>query len=112
MNSSQRRFSSIAAAFVIACATTLAQSTTPAARSIIVAARPLTPLEIVTVFAAARREVAGKIVRLAYGPTGPGPLVRMGSDGRPTLMRTESGYDFGRGFSSSAANGGTVQTQQ
>jgi len=112
MSNSPKRFSSVAVVFVVACATAIAQSTTPAARTIIVGGRPLTPPEIVTVLTAVRHEVSGKIARLAYGPTGPGPLVRMGPDGRPTLMRAESGYDYGRGSTSSAGNGATVQTQE
>jgi len=111
MSSSRKRFNSVAFLLVVACATALAQPTTPAARTIIAAGRPLTPPEIVTVLTVVRREVSGKIARLAYGPTGPGPLVRMGSDGRPTLMREESGYDYGRGSTSSAGNGATVHTQ-
>jgi hypothetical protein len=112
MGRSPKRFSSVAVVFVVACATAIAQSTTPAARTIIVAGRPLTPPEVITVLTAVRREVAGKIARLAYAPTGPGPLVRMRSDGRPTLIRAESGYDFGRGSTSSAGNGATVHTQE
>jgi hypothetical protein len=112
MRSSRKHFSSVAVLLAVACAAAIAQSTTSAARTIIVAGRTLTPPEIVTVLTAVRREVSGKIARLAYGRTGPGPLVRMGSDGRPTLMRAESGYDYGRGSTSSVGDGATVQTQE
>ena len=81
-----------------------------AARTIVTSSRPLTPPEIVTVLSASRQAIAGKICKLGFGPVAPGPIVLMGADGRPLLMRAESGYDFGGvGFTSS--DGKTVRTE-
>jgi hypothetical protein len=114
MRSWRRRFNSTPASLVAATllATAAVAQTTPAARDIVKNSKPLTSAELVVVLTAARQALSGKIFRFAYSPAGPGPLVLIGSDGRPRLMRAESGYDFGRGGVSSSSNGQTVRTEQ
>lgn len=94
MRSLRRRFSNAATplAVTLLSATALAQ-TTSAARDIIRNEKPLSPAEIVVVLTAVRQALADKIFRMSYTTTGPGPLVLMGSDGRPRMMRGESGHD-------------------
>jgi hypothetical protein len=98
MHSWRRPFSraAIPLAIALVAATGLAQ-TTPAARDIVKNSKPLSPAEIVVVLAAVREALAGKIYRLSYTPSSPGPLLSMGSDGRPRMMRTASGHDSPQG---------------
>jgi hypothetical protein len=98
MHSLQRRFSKAAIPLVIALAATavLAQ-TTPAARDIVRNSKPLSPAEIVVVLTTVREALADKTFRMSYTTTGPGPLVLMGPDGRPRMMRGESGHDSPQG---------------
>ena len=86
-------------------ATAAIARTTPAARDIIKNNKPLSPAEIVVVLSAVREALAGKIYRLSYTPRGPGPLVLMGSDGRPRTMHAESGRDFSVGGGFAHSNG-------
>src|SRR5262249_18801006 len=115
MRSWRKRFNKTAAPFVaVGLLTTAggAQTTSPAARDIVKNSRPLTSAEIVVVLTEVRQVLSGKIFRFAYSPAGPGPLVLMGSDGRPRMTRAESGYDFGGGGAFSSSNGQTVRTEQ
>jgi hypothetical protein len=95
MRSSRRRFSKsarlLASTLLIAAATATAQTVTPAARDIVRNNKPLSSAEIAVVLAAVREAMTGMIYRLSYTVSGPGPLVLMGSDGRPRLIRGESG---------------------
>jgi len=98
MRSLRRRFSStvgpIAAALI---ATAVFAQTTPAARDIIRNSKPLSLAEIVVVLSAVREALAGRIYRLSFTPSSPGPLVLMGSDGWPRIFRGESGTDSPQG---------------
>jgi hypothetical protein len=64
------------------------------------------------VVTAVRETLADKIVRMAFTMTGPGPLVLMGSDGRPRVMRADSGANFSGGGVFADGSGRTVQTEQ
>ena len=113
MRSWRRRFSSAAGSLAAAlAATAVFAQTTPAARDIVRNDKPLSPGEIVAVLTAVRQALADKIVRLAFTTTGPGPLVLMGSDGRPRLMRAESGANFSGGGVFTDSSGHSVQTEQ
>jgi hypothetical protein len=58
------------------------------AREVLKSDRELSASEIAAVLSEVRREVAGKTLRLGYAPGGPGVEIRMGTDGRPRLLRT------------------------
>lgn len=88
--------------FVLAVAMSW-QSTGPRPQDLLTAAPPLTTTQIVTVLAAVQASIAGRTVRVAVAPDGPGPDILFGVDGRPRIIRTtggiESGFVGGDGFS-------------
>jgi hypothetical protein len=57
--------------------------------------RPLRANEIATLMGAVRAAIAGKTVRLAYAPDGPGPDILFGPDGRRRIVRTVEGITGG-----------------
>jgi hypothetical protein len=59
-------------------------------RELLDAPRPLTSPEIASVLLASRDALAGKTLRLSFGPA-PGPEVLMGSAGQPARIRWSSG---------------------
>jgi hypothetical protein len=113
MRSWQRHFSSALVPLVITLlATTTRAQTTPASRDILKNEKPLSPAEIVVVLNDARRALADKIFRMSYTTTGQGPVVLMGTDGRPRTIREESGSDFAGGGVFANSNGQTARVER
>ena len=71
------------------------QSGGPTPQDLLTAARPLTTTQIATVLTAVRSSIAGRTVRIAVAPDGPGPDILFGSDGRPRIVRTTGGIEGG-----------------
>jgi len=90
------RIGVVKAALVFAIVVTIAgQAPNPQPQDIVKEARPLQQAEVAAVLGAARAAIAGKTVRLAFAPDGPGPDVLFGSDGRGRIVRTVSGTTGG-----------------
>src|SRR5256885_15176497 len=101
---------SMRAAFLLALVAGQAVGGTP--QALVTEVRRLEPAEIARVLAAARTAVAGRTVRLAFVPDGPGPDILFGSDGRRRIIRSVSGISGGlvSGDGSSSTFHTTVET--
>jgi len=58
-------------------------------------ARPLRVDEISRILTGVRAALAGRTVRIAVAPDGPGPDILFGVDGRPRIIRTTGGIEGG-----------------
>jgi hypothetical protein len=85
----------IVTAVAVSITSVAAQRLNPSARELLNSPRQLLAAEIPVILDAVRAAAAGKTLRLAYAPGGPGPELLMASNGRPRFVRTTSGYDFG-----------------
>jgi hypothetical protein len=83
------------AALLVLTVTVAGQNGGPTAPQLLNTARPLRPDEIATVLAGVRAAIAGRTVRLAVAPDGPGPDIVVGADGRPRMVRTVGGITGG-----------------
>jgi endonuclease-8 len=84
--------------------TVAAQTINPSPRAIIRLTRPLQPAEVTQVLDAARQAIAGRGARLSYVTGGPGIDIIMGTDGRPTWVRT-TGTAEARSSAAGSVNG-------
>jgi hypothetical protein len=76
-----------AAVLLVLTVTVAGQNRGPTPMQLLNTARPLRADEIGTVLAGVRAAIAGRTVRLAVAPDGPGPDILVGPDGRPRLVR-------------------------
>jgi hypothetical protein len=84
-----------AAALLVLTVTVAGQNRGPTALQLLNTARPLRADEIGTVLVGVRSALAGRTVRLAVAPDGPGPDIVVGADGRPRMVRTVGGITGG-----------------
>ena len=103
-----RRQTSLVALALLASGASHAQTLNPSPRDVISRSRALLDVEVVAVLEAERHAVDGRTFRLSYQPSGPGPDIQMGPDGRARYIRMTSGLEFG---STSVTNGGPPVTQ-
>jgi hypothetical protein len=72
-----------------------AQDSRPGPRDLLKNARPLRMDEIASILTGTRAAIAGRTVRLAVAPDGPGPDILFGADGRLRVVRTTGGIEGG-----------------
>jgi len=83
------------ALFLALTATLAVQDARPRPEDLLIVARPLRVEEIARILTAVRTAIAGRTVRIAVAPDGPGPDILFGADGRPRIVRTTVGIEGG-----------------
>jgi hypothetical protein len=76
-------------------ATLTAQDLRTRSDDLLKVARPLRVDEISWILTGVRAALAGRTVRIAVAPDGPGPDILFGVDGRPRIVRTTGGIEGG-----------------
>jgi hypothetical protein len=84
-----------AAVLLVLTVTVAGQNRGPTALQLLNTDGPLRADEIATVLAGVRAAIAGRTVRLAAAPDGPGPDILVRADGRPRIVRTVGGITGG-----------------
>jgi hypothetical protein len=84
------------AALLLALTVNLAgQDQSPRPQDLLTVARPLRMEEISRILTAVRTAIAGRTMRIAVAPDGPGPDILFGVDGRPRIVRMTGGIEGG-----------------